>query len=663
MHELKLTIVIVNYNVRHFLEQCLHSVMHACEGITSEVFVVDNNSVDGSVEMIREKFSSVILIENKENLGFSKANNQAMRIAKGEYILLLNPDTLVESDTLSKTVAFMENHPEAGALGVKMIDGKGQFLPESKRGLPKPDVAFYKIVGLSKIFPKSKIFGRYHLGFLDKDKVHEVDILSGAFMLIRKEALEKSGLLDETFFMYGEDIDLSYRIIKAGYKNYYYPLTRIIHYKGESTKKSSVNYVFTFYNAMIIFAGKHFSSKNAKIISILIHIAIYLRAFAAIASRFLNAIFLPLLDTAVIFTGIYSIEGFWETYIFPGGGHYPPEFTFISIPAYIVFWLFSIYLAGGYDKPINILKIIQGLLIGTLVILVLYSLLPEFYRFSRALILIGLAWAIVSIIATRLILHFVLKIRLYRLGSKKNRRFLIAGEKQEAERVANIVRTALLNPSFIGLIGIQDNTKQTEGFIGGINRLKEIIHIYTIDEVIFCGKDIPAAQIIDKMSELQQLEIDFKIAPPESLAIIGSKSISTSGDLYIVDINSISTHSNIRKKFFLDLAVSISLLLIYPVAIFLVRNPFNLLINIALNLIQNKSWVGYIQTKNNSQTKLPKILKGVLNPKDALKNKYLDFETIDKLNLLYARDYKISYDLNIIFHGFKELGRNSNEIS
>jgi len=207
------------------------------ENVEGEIFVVDNSSVDGSTDMVRKKFPLVQIIANKENQGFAKANNQAIRKAKGEYILLLNPDTVVEDDTFSKVVAFMDSHPDAGGLGVKMVDGYGKFLPESKRGLPTPATAFYKIFGLSVLFPHSKRFSKYHLGYLDENKIHKVDILAGAFMLLRKSVLDKTGLLDEAFFMYGEDIDLSYRIMQAGYNNYYFPETRIIHYKGESTKK------------------------------------------------------------------------------------------------------------------------------------------------------------------------------------------------------------------------------------------------------------------------------------------------------------------------------------------------------------------------------------------------------------------------------------------
>jgi len=251
---LKLSVVIVNYNVEYFLEQCLASALSATKNVDAEIFMVDNASVDGSVNMVKERFPTIKVIANKDNVGFSKANNQAMRIASGKYILLLNPDTVLEEDTLVKCIEFMDSTKNAGGLGVKMVDGKGNFLPESKRGLPTPETAFYKMTGLNKFFPKSKKINRYYLGHLDKESTCEIEILSGAFMFMRKEVLDKIGLLDEDFFMYGEDIDLSYRIILGGYKNYYLPETSIIHYKGESTKKGSLNYVFVFYNAMVIFA-------------------------------------------------------------------------------------------------------------------------------------------------------------------------------------------------------------------------------------------------------------------------------------------------------------------------------------------------------------------------------------------------------------------------
>lgn len=283
-----LSVIIVSYNVKHFLEQCLQSVDMASKPMNCEIFVVDNNSSDGSSLMVREKYPHIRLLENKENLGFSKACNQALKLSSGKYNLLLNPDTVVEKDTFIKCYRYMEEHPEAGALGVKMMDGTGRFLPESKRSLPSPSVAFYKIFGLSSVFPSSRIFGRYHLGYLSKDEINPVEILSGAFMFIRKEALQKTGMFDEDFFMYGEDIDLSYRLIKNGYINYYFPETKIIHYKGQSTKKGSINYVLMFYKAMIIFARKHFGKNRAGIFIFLLKLAIYFRALLSILKRLIR---------------------------------------------------------------------------------------------------------------------------------------------------------------------------------------------------------------------------------------------------------------------------------------------------------------------------------------------------------------------------------------
>lgn len=656
---MKLSVVIVNYNVRHFLEQCLMSVRRAIAGIEAEVWVVDNNSVDGSVRMVREKFPEVSVIANKENVGFSSANNQAIRQSKGEYVLLLNPDTLVEDDTFTKAISFMDAHPEAGGLGVKMIDGKGNFLPESKRGLPTPAVAFYKIFGLSKFFPRSRTFGKYHLGYLDKDQVHEVEVLSGAFMFMRRETLDKTGLLDEEFFMYGEDIDLSYRIIKAGYKNYYFPETRIIHYKGESTKKSSINYVFVFYNAMVIFARKHFSQKNARLFSLLINMAIWMRASLAILSRFVKKAFLPVLDFGFIFTGIYFIKEYWEAkVIFPEGGNYPIEYILITIPLYIIVWLFSVYLSGGYDRPVRLMKVFQGITIGTILILVVYALLSESYRFSRAIIILGAVWGLVAMTGLRLLLHLT-GLRSYRIGSEtKNRRFVIVGQKDEAERVAELLQKTRLNPAFVGLVTLKNNNEEKgDEFIGTIEQLQEIIPIYRISEVVFCSKDLSHQVIIDKMSELQDLKCDFKIAPEDSLSIIGSNSINTSGDLYTIDINSISSQRNRRNKRFVDILASFALLILYPLNLFLVINPLGLLKNIILVIFATRSWVGYTRLSDAELDKLPHIRRGILTPEDAFKKKRLNPEITGKLNLIYARDYNFTTDINIIFKGYRSLGR------
>jgi len=285
---MKLSVIIVNYNVELYLQQCLLSVFQS-KNIDFEVFVVDNNSPDNSCKMVKERFPLVKLIENKCNAGFAKANNQALALSQGEYVLLLNPDTVVAEDTFENVCRFMDENPDAGGLGVKMLDGYGNFLPESKRGFPSPFVAFCKIFGLSGLFPKSHLFGKYHVRYLDENQPHVVDILAGAFMLIRSETLKKIGFLDEKFFMYGEDIDMSYRITLAGYKNYYLP-ERIIHYKGESTHKDTLKYVKIFYESMLIFFKKYYQ-KSSFMFTVSIKFAIFFRALLAALRRIFTSVF------------------------------------------------------------------------------------------------------------------------------------------------------------------------------------------------------------------------------------------------------------------------------------------------------------------------------------------------------------------------------------
>lgn len=277
--DVKISVVIVNYNVKYFVEQCLYSVQAAMSGLSGEVFVVDNNSTDDSMAYLKPRFPQVTFIENRDNPGFAKANNQAIRICRGKYVLLLNPDTVIGEDSLRSLCLFMDEHPEAGGIGVKMIDGHGLFLPESKRSFPSPWVSFCKLFGLSSLFPNSPRFSRYALRYLDENKLHKVDVLAGAFMLMRHEALDRVGLLDESFFMYGEDIDLSYRLVLGGYQNYYIP-ERMLHYKGESTKHGDMKYIKAFYGAMIIFFRKYYPH-SGWLMEGLIRTAVFLKALLA----------------------------------------------------------------------------------------------------------------------------------------------------------------------------------------------------------------------------------------------------------------------------------------------------------------------------------------------------------------------------------------------
>ncbi|MCC6182773.1 MAG: glycosyltransferase [Bacteroidia bacterium] len=648
---IKLSVIIVNYNVKHFIEQCLFSVFKASEQITCEVFVVDNNSVDGSVTLIKERFPKVKLIENKINTGFSVANNQAIRVAQGEYILLLNPDTVVQEDTFTKVLDFMDANPKAGGLGVKMLDGQGNFAPESKRGLPTPKVAFYKMFGFAKLFPKSKRFGKYHLTYLPENEVSEIEVLSGAFMLMRKSVLDKIGLLDETFFMYGEDIDLSYRITLAGYKNYYFPETQIIHYKGESTKRNSLNYVLIFYKAMAIFSKKHFSGVNAFWFNAMINLAIVLRAGLALISRFLKAFTVPIIDFAIITLGLFKLKTVYSQNTGFEGEIYSDDLLSVAFPLYSLTWIIMVYFNGGYDFPIKFRRIIRGVVMGTAVILIAYSLLPETLRFSRALILLGTLLTLVSFVFTRLLFH-VLKFKNYSLINTRIKRIAIVGEENEFTRVSALLKQTQVNPAFVGFVSAEVNGVHNPSYIGKITQIDEIIKVHQINEIIYCAKDISSQFIINNMLLLVSSGVDFKIAPPESLSIIGSNHIENAGDLYIIDVNSITKSNNRRNKRLLDIMVSILAIILSPFLFFLQEKKSNYFFNVIKVLFGFYTWVGYGKINDRS---LPEIKKSVLYP-SILFNKKLEPDKIKLINLQYAKDYKIEKDLYIIWKCKFKLG-------
>lgn len=273
---MKLSVIIVSYKVKFYLEQCLLAVKKATVGIESEIYVVDNHSNDGSVEFIAERFPDINLISSNHNNGFSHANNIAIRQCSGEYVLLLNPDTIVGERSIKEVLKFMDAHPKAGGVGVKMLNADGSCAKESRRGVPTVATSFYKMTGLCACYPHSQRFAHYYMGHLPWDKSAQIEIISGAFCMLRHSALDKIGLLDEDFFMYGEDVDLSYRLLKGGYENWYVPV-EILHYKGESAHKSSFRYVHVFYNAMLIFFRKHYGNKAA-IISLPIKAAVVVKA-------------------------------------------------------------------------------------------------------------------------------------------------------------------------------------------------------------------------------------------------------------------------------------------------------------------------------------------------------------------------------------------------
>lgn len=627
----KLSIIIVNYNVKHFLDQCLKSVYRACENISHEIIVVDNVSVDGSQKFIKQHHPNVLFIENNKNVGFSIANNQAIKIAQGEYILLLNPDTVVGEKTFEKTVAFMDSHPDAGGLGIRMIDGKGIFLPESKRGLPTPWVSFYKIFGINKLFKKSKKFDQYYLGHLSDRENQEVDVLAGAFMLMRKEALDKVGLLDETFFMYGEDIDLAYRIQLGGYKNYYFAEDEIIHYKGESTKKGSMNYVFIFYQAMIIFAAKHFSKNYAKLFTGLIKAGIFLRGTLSIISRIAKKSFFQAIDISLIAIGLYYLTHYWEhNHRFIEGGHYPEIFRQYFLPGYSFLWVIGIALAGGYKRPVKGQKIVIGLVLGTIGLLTIYALSPENYRFSRAIILLGAAWAFFIVLASRFTLSLFPS---FGVGwiSKGQRRILIIAEGEDFQKLKFRAQSYGNKAEYIGQVSTQSS-------LGGAENLESLIQSLEITEVILSPKGLMYTDIIHQIDQLQKLDCGFYIGHSDRDWIIGSQSIHTQSTALGEKDFKISNSEGKRNKRAIDLVISIFLLILSPITLWhsKTKKLWSHLFSVALGL---KTWVGY-----TAVDELPKTKPFVVDicPENLTEEQKLEVKKT------YAQNYSINSDLRKI---------------
>jgi GT2 family glycosyltransferase len=633
---MKLSVIIVNYNVKAYLEQCLRSVYEALHGLEGEVFVVDNLSTDGSVEMVRERFPQVKLIANRENVGFSRANNQAIHESRGEYVLLLNPDTVVGEDVFHQVVRFLDGHPKAGGLGVKMIDGTGRFLPESKRGLPTPTVAFFKIMGLSRLFPRSRYFGRYHLGHLPENEAASIEILSGACMFLRKSVLDQVGLLDESFFMYGEDIDLSYRITLGGHENWYLPEARIIHYKGESTKKSSVNYVFVFYNAMVIFARKHFTRRGPQLFAAIIRGAIYLSAAAAIVMRFLRKALLPLADLALARLVIRLLGH---------AGLVPelPTSTVLGLGAGII-GLMAFF--GLYDLPMKWTNVVKGF--GVVVLAAAVA------RTKPGIAGMGLLTMVLSISTGLFALRWLLHVTGIRRNSfstsagREGARILAAGSPREAKLALGLLWQTHYGLDREIVLGA-DELEHPQGMA----RMGALIKDHRINEVVFCAKDMGTGRIIAAMEALRKVGVVFKIAQPASEFIIGPSTTESIQDLLVLRDHAVNSASARRRRRILDIGLSLAFLATAPLTIWFVPQRTGFLRNLAAVLKGRLTWVGYHMPK--ADPRLPKLPPSVMEV-PALAGTAITPRYAKRLNLEYAKDYRVWQDLGRVLRNFRRLG-------
>lgn len=650
---MQLSIIIVNYNVKYFLEQCLLSVKKASARLDVEVFVIDNASQDGSRSYLEEKFPWVLFEWNTDNRGFAKACNQALKKARGQHILFLNPDTIVPEDCFLNCIHFLESDPAIGAIGIRMLDGKGKFLPESKRSFPSPLTSLYKLSGLSALFPKSKTYSRYHLGYLDSGKNHEIDVIAGAFMMIKKEALAATGGFDESFFMYGEDVDLSYRIKQVPvpgtdicYKNYYFSQSSILHFKGESTKKGSLNYVRMFYLAMSRFVKKHYSSSRAGLYTGFINIAIWLRALLSILKRFIQKIGLPLLDALLIYIMFWLAENVWTTFVKPDY-IYEKQLLTISFAGFSFLFLIVSYYTGLYEKKYRYKNLWRSFIVTIIINLAVYSLLPERFRFSRGIVLAGSFLSFAVLVVWRWVL---LKAGFLEQDEDDVETYsIVAGTQKSVNEVKELLEPSGKTAYIRGFV----SPLQEPHSLGTTAQLPQILESTPVRELILCESDAFSFRQILAVYEQSGELVKLRLHASGSKSVVGSDSKNYSGQAIGERPFQLHLPLNLRLKRLTDVCASLFLLLTFPAHFLLNRNPLVLLQHCLQVLFNQKTWIGYTGAARD----LPKIKPAVLGPAGVPHSlNELNEEGLQLANDWYAQEYEPLYDFITIFTHYKNLG-------
>jgi O-antigen biosynthesis protein len=645
-----LSVVIVSYNVKEFLEQCLNSVVKSAQAsrIETEIFVVDNNSADGSQSMLAAKFGAmpdVHLIFNKTNVGFGKANNQALWLCKGKFILVLNPDTLLQEDTLGKMLAFMQTDDRIGAAGCKLLNGDGSFQLSCRRGFPSPEVSFYKIIGLSRLFPKSERFARYNMTYLSTEETYEVDALMGAFMFLRREILESVGVFDETFFMYGEDLDWCYRIKQAGWKIYYTPVTQIIHYKGESTKKLSFNYVVQFYEAMLIFVKKYYGSSWW--FEFALRVGIYSRAALALVRRGLQIVQTPLID--MLFLGIALLVGFkWKF------EQYPDAFLEILLPVYIGVWLLSLLSFGQYRSGGNysIKPIFPALLIGFGVNSSLNFFVKQI-AFSRVGLLISYALATLLLVSWRIAVRTVIQ-KNFSGRMALSKRVAIIGADTSAVEVATRLRAEVAkNYHIVGFISVSERSTISPEIaagtlLGSLENVAAIASVNKLSELIFVSTELSNTDVLRAITQCNGRTMDFKIVPQGLDVMIGKGAIDELGSsvpLADVEFSLARSSRRIGKRIF-DLTVWLPLMALSPLLWAAGhRKIFSALGNV---MIGKKTWIGARETASSSVTPTSGGITGKLGVWSLAEIQQAPLANTESVNIYYAKNSSLALDIELL---------------
>jgi GT2 family glycosyltransferase len=612
-----------------------------------EIWVVDNASADGTINYLSPRFPNARFIANSLNVGFSKANNQALKQCTGQYILFLNPDTILAEDTLNKSILFYEQQQNIGGLGIRMIDGSGNFLPESKRSFPTPMTSLFKLSGLSKVFSRSKIFSKYSLAYLNQHHNHEVDVLAGAFLMCRRDLLDELNGFDETFFMYGEDIDLSYRIQKKGFKNYYFGESTIIHFKGESTRKGSLNYVKMFYQTMSIFVKKHYKGTLATLFAFFIHVAIWFRASITAFLQAIVKIGLPLVDALLIYTSFKIVTYSWIMFL-RDGKEFSTSVVNISLPAFTILFITAATLGGIYDRRYRPLKALYAALTAIVVILAAYSLLAETLRFSRGVILFGGLTAAIVVVAFR---QLLLQLGIVEITDEQQRHHqtLVVGTEDEFLEVKNLFVRAGLEERLMGRIAV-NGTK--DNAISTLEELQLTVNTLQIREIIFCNGYLQNERIIELLQKIPPT-ISAKFHANGTGSIVGSDSKNKSGEILSAESTfNINDPYERRMKRFLDISFSLILLLTFPVHLILVG--LQALRNAFFVLFGKKTWIGYTTHHRN----LPVLRKAIIQIGRASEkfSASVSNQTADQLDFWYAKNYDWKQDFKLLLKNYDKLG-------
>ncbi len=560
------SVIIINYNVRDFLSQALVSLQKACRGIRSEILVVDNASDDGSVEMLRRRFPRVHLISNTANLGFAKANNIALKQARGKFILLINPDTIVQEDTIRVLVEFLKNHPDAGLAGCKILNPDGSFQLSCRRSFPTPWVAFTKLSGLSTLFPSTKLFGKYNLTYISNEETYPVDAVSGSCMMVRREVVKKVGGLDESFFMYGEDLDWCYRIRQAGWLIYYIHSTQIIHYKGESTRRSGLDEISTFYEAMHLFVEKHF--RYTLLLKVFLRVSIVFVSFAAFLKSMLQPLKISVLDFFAVSLSLLLAEKLWLGHIlqYP---HYAYPIVF-SIPAVIVIW--CLFAVGVYtQRRMSISRSLVAVLFAYVIIAALMAFFRNF-AFSRMIVLISGALALVFIPGWRLMFRLIGRTTTHGRETLFGKRALIIGTEESAIELQKKLRTRVGGGyEVVGFVGTTHKhiAEMVNGIpvLGSLDNVGKIIREQKISDVIFSPEALSYTQILSVISKSREQAVNFHLVPTTMEVIVGKASVDSLDDLPLVQIAyNIDKPSHVISKRVFDVMLSgLLLMTVYPI--------------------------------------------------------------------------------------------------